>query len=114
MGNRELLVYQTIGADYPDEDEAQTDLYQDSRDLLLSPEFLLESAALKANSIDEASTVDEWVANGYCETDTPNETYQHYLSIRQGLNELLGDDLYRIVIRLAVEAEIERDEESEE
>jgi hypothetical protein len=112
---RELMVYQTVGADYPDEDEENSnrDLYADQRELLLSPEFLLETSALKANSIDEATNLDEWQEIGFCETLTPSETYEGYKQVRIGLEQLLGTDLYREVVKIAVEAELDR-EESEE
>jgi hypothetical protein len=113
---KELELYQTVGADYPDEDEEadNSDLYRDSRQLLLSPEFLVESAALKANSVDEADDLQDWIKRGYCESETPELTYQQFRQIRQGLLDLLGVDRYRTLLELAVTAELERDEESEE
>jgi len=112
----EIELFQTVGADYPDEDaeDDNVDLYSDNRELLLSPEFLIESAALKANSVDEAASLDEWIAGGYCETKTPEETYDQYKKIRSGLYDLLGESLYRSLVQLAVEADLERDEESED
>ena len=114
-GTHELVVYQTVGADYPDEDDESigTDLYADQRELLLSPEFLLETSALKANSVDEVTDLDQWIENGYCQTLTPAETYAGYLQLQEDLLNFLGAELYSEVVRLAIEAEMDR-EESEE
>jgi hypothetical protein len=114
--SKSIEVYQTVGADYPDEDDEDNniDLYRDNRELLLSPEFLLETTALKANSIDEASNLSDWVANGYCTTITPEEAYRHYLQIRQGLLDLLGAERYKALVQLALESELDDEEESEE
>ena len=113
FGDKSLDIFQTVGADYPDEDEDadNSDLYSDARELLLSPEFLLESAALKANSVDQSKNLDEWVRNKYCETMTPLETYQYFLAIRSGLINLLGEDKYNYLVKLAIEADEDRDDE---
>jgi hypothetical protein len=116
-GNKALEVYQSVAADYPDEDEDadNIDLYRDNRELMLSAEFLIESAALKANSIDESTSLFDWVEFAYCESLTPQATYEQYRVLRENLRDFLGDDdLYKTLVQCAVKLEMERDEESED
>jgi hypothetical protein len=115
-GPQELEIYQTVGADYPDEDEEadNSDLYRDSRELLLSPEFLIESAALKAHSVETANNVEQWIIDGYCVTAAPKETYEQFQEIRLKLIDMLGEDRYSTLIKLSIAAEQEREEESED
>jgi hypothetical protein len=115
MGDRQMELYQTVGADYPDEEAVGgEDLYSEVRSLLLSPEFLLESAGLKAFSIDAAGNLEEWIDNAYVETTTPKETYEGYIQLRQQLFDFLGSDNYETVVEYASETEFDTDEESEE
>jgi hypothetical protein len=115
FNDRELVVYQTVGADYPDEDDDNSaqDLYAEQRELLLSPEFLLETTALKAASIDKSNDLEEWIGLSYCDTFTPDKTYQSYIQLRDQLKQFLGDTLYDEVLLLALEADAEPEDEEE-